>query len=198
MNNATNLILSKPEKYEEDFMVTESVHKLAELGFKLVDSIEALKQNDFVFENALKLLEGGNFSEEEEFFYDEEKEEKNSNNSNNIDFKEPIIPLEKHLSELKVNEESPMLHKLLSPSTNFTEKNFFIELVNFLKDRVQNFTKFCVVCSRRHSCNSDIGVVCCEPLCVFSYEEMKIVEYLDTKVIFIQNYFFFFFKKKFC
>jgi len=61
--------------------------------------------------------------------------------------------------------------------------NFFVSLAAFLRKRLLNFQNYCMVCHVKHSCTRDVPVVCCIPLCLFRYQQMRdLKEVLECEV----------------
>eukprot|EP01087_Luapelamoeba_hula_P016273 TRINITY_DN49_c1_g1_i1.p1 TRINITY_DN49_c1_g1~~TRINITY_DN49_c1_g1_i1.p1 ORF type:complete len:816 (+),score=176.19 TRINITY_DN49_c1_g1_i1:2-2449(+) len=53
-----------------------------------------------------------------------------------------------------------------------TDTNFFIGLMGYIRARLSNYTRFCMICHKRHQCGSDRPVICCNPLCIFRYADL--------------------------
>uniref|UniRef100_A0A6B2L129 PARP catalytic domain-containing protein n=1 Tax=Arcella intermedia TaxID=1963864 RepID=A0A6B2L129_9EUKA len=61
------------------------------------------------------------------------------------------------------------------------ELNFGIGLVASVRKRLRNFNNYCIICHVKHSCERTSGrpVVCCEPLCLFRYSDLRVAEHLE-------------------
>jgi len=61
------------------------------------------------------------------------------------------------------------------------ELNFCIGLVASIRKRLKNFNNYCIICHVKHSCERVSGrpVVCCEPLCLFRYSDLRVAEHLE-------------------
>eukprot|EP01119_Soliformovum_irregulare_P023309 TRINITY_DN8125_c0_g1_i1.p1 TRINITY_DN8125_c0_g1~~TRINITY_DN8125_c0_g1_i1.p1 ORF type:complete len:581 (-),score=169.64 TRINITY_DN8125_c0_g1_i1:337-2079(-) len=67
---------------------------------------------------------------------------------------------------------------------NFSRsKNFFVGIIAYVRSRLTNYTLFCIICHKRHNCKSVKPVVCCAPLCMFRYEDLKVSRSVDNCTI---------------
>ncbi|KAL6052497.1 Low molecular weight neuronal intermediate filament [Balamuthia mandrillaris] len=53
-----------------------------------------------------------------------------------------------------------------------TGTNLFVGLIAYLRSRLSNYTRYCMICHKKHGCSSEKPVVCCDPLCLFRYTEL--------------------------
>ena len=111
------------------------MEKLTEMGFKPTEIYKALLTNKFSYQETFDFLS------------------KNSTQKNNEKKNE------KKIEEIStINDDySPksFIEKIFAISPNFTERNFFVQAIVYLEERFSNYTGYCIICSRKHSCISD-------------------------------------------
>jgi len=54
-------------------------------------------------------------------------------------------------------------------------------LVVSVRKRFKYFNHYCIICHVKHSCERESGrpVVCCEPLCLFRYSDLRMAQHLE-------------------
>ena len=161
MNEAVELILSGKE-LKGDSKLSLSAEKLISMGFGVVDAFESLQKNANNFEKTITFLLGER----------EELERQTSATS----LQDAILS-----TEFDLEAPSNLLERIVHTSLQL-RSNFFVAMYLFLKERLKNYTGYCVICSRPHTCVSNCPVVCCEPLCVFSYDDGKLGDLIETKL----------------
>jgi len=64
-------------------------------------------------------------------------------------------------------------HAIDTPShISKIKTNFFLGLMSYVRSRLSNYCRYCMICHIQHSCRSEKPVVCCNPLCIFRYSEL--------------------------
>lgn len=78
------------------------------------------------------------------------------------------------------SEEEPARVDRVAPETVLRKKkNFFVGLCASVRYRVANLLKLCLMCNERHNCRTEKPFVCCNSLCLFRYQEMRLDGSLD-------------------
>ncbi|ELR24964.1 UBA/TSN domain containing protein [Acanthamoeba castellanii str. Neff] len=52
------------------------------------------------------------------------------------------------------------------------DTNFFVGMIGYVRARLANYSRYCMVCHKKHTCASDKPVVCCNPLCIFRFSDV--------------------------
>jgi len=81
-------------------------------------------------------------------------------------------PDEELARQLQKEEENLGLSKSTESTLSSGDINFFVGIIAYLRARLANFTRYCMVCHKKHSCISTKPVICCNPLCIFRYSDL--------------------------
>ena len=140
-------------------------NELLKMGFGTNDVLAALKATSQNINNAVNWLLSGNSAS-------------NSDGKNTSSF-EDDEKISRQLAQ-EVHSDSNFESEI---SVN-KNTNFFLGLSAHIRLRLKYYNNYCMICHKKHKCNSEKPVVCCNSLCVFRYSELlpqnKSKQFSDT------------------
>lgn len=128
----------------------DNVEQLMNMGFSRQQSRRALQKTKNNLEDSLSLLLDG-----ADLPADEEEGKPEPEKRGSMDQK----------AHTKAGEK-------LYTLSRYDNINFFMALIGYMKMRLKNYFRYCLICHKKHSCKSEKPVVCCNPLCIFRYTEI--------------------------
>jgi diadenosine tetraphosphate (Ap4A) HIT family hydrolase len=125
----------------------EHIKLITAMGFSRLQAKHALRITDNNVDNAITLLVEGTIQIDDNLLDSEEE---------NMIEDIPSAPI--GISETSLISKAKI--------------NFFVGLVSYVRSRLFNYCRYCMICHVKHSCRSEKPVVCCNPLCIFRYSEL--------------------------
>eukprot|EP01088_Endostelium_zonatum_P019541 TRINITY_DN6794_c0_g2_i1.p1 TRINITY_DN6794_c0_g2~~TRINITY_DN6794_c0_g2_i1.p1 ORF type:complete len:598 (-),score=118.29 TRINITY_DN6794_c0_g2_i1:48-1679(-) len=150
---------AKDPKNDDDKKLDEKAKdELIKMGFNVKDAVEALKKNAQNVSDAVNWLLSGNTASSSQSTFEDDEDAKIAQMHSDANFE----------SELCVSKHV----------------NLFVGLAAHVRLRLKSYNHYCMICHKKHKCNSEKPVVCCNSLCVFRYSELlpanKTKKFADT------------------